>query len=43
MRCCERTKGAQMSSWQQYFGRHVAECEDCAPYFQGEGQKSAEV
>ena len=29
-------------SWQQYFDRHVAECEDCAPYFQGEGQMSAE-
>lgn len=29
-------------SWQQYFDRHVAECEDCAPYFQGDGQMSAE-
>jgi hypothetical protein len=29
-------------SWQQYFDRHIAECEDCAPYFQGEGQMSAE-
>ena len=29
-------------SWQDYFNRHIAQCENCAPYFQGEGQMSAE-
>jgi hypothetical protein len=29
-------------SWQNWFDRHIAECENCAPYFQGEGQMSAE-
>ena len=24
-------------SWQNYFDRHIAACENCAPYFQGEG------
>jgi hypothetical protein len=29
-------------SWQEYVNKHIAECGDCAPYFQGEGQMSAE-
>ena len=29
-------------SWQEYFDRHVAACENCAPYFQGEGYMSIE-
>ena len=29
-------------SWQDYFDRHIAECENCAPYFQGEGYMSIE-
>ena len=29
-------------SWQEYFDRHIAECENCAPYFQGEGYMSVE-
>jgi hypothetical protein len=29
-------------SWQDYFDSHIAECENCAPYMQGEGQMSVE-
>ena len=29
-------------SWQDYFDRHIANCENCAPYFQGEGYMSIE-
>ena len=29
-------------SWQDYVNKHIAECGDCAPYFQGEGHMSME-
>ena len=29
-------------SWQEYVDKHIAECGDCAPYFQGDGQMSIE-
>lgn len=29
-------------SWQSYFDRHIVNCENCAPYFQGEGYISIE-
>jgi RES domain-containing protein len=29
-------------SWQDWFDSHIAECEHCAPYLQGEGQMSVE-
>jgi hypothetical protein len=29
-------------SWQDWFDTHIAECENCAPYLQGEGQMSVE-
>lgn len=30
------------ASWQAYVNKHIAECADCAPYFQGEGHRSIE-
>ena len=29
-------------SWRDFFDRHIANCENCAPYFQGEGYMSIE-
>lgn len=29
-------------SWQNFFDRHIVNCENCAPYFQGEGYLSIE-
>ena len=38
----ERAAPKGFRSWQDYFDRHIAKCENCAPYFQGEGYMSIE-